>query len=302
MAETADIDRQQFEVVRRGYDIDQVDEFLVRQAEAWRGQLYEAQRRISELEEGVGQLSHLEAEVEQARRQQEALTLTFQTAAQAKDEMLAKAEREAAEHRRATEEEMLKLRVETETETTRLLAEATAKADDLVRTAETEAAETERSARARVNELLSTGEQQTRERQAELDANHVRTRARYRQAEEALSSKVEELNSMRIALVAGLEAIASGGLAALEGVGDQLAAVGIGGTDADESAVQKLLDKSVASYDTGHQEPEHREPEQQEPDHHEPEHQEPEHHEASGQETDRQTVDDQQQPAEELDS
>ncbi len=278
MTDMAGIDREQFEVVRRGYDIDQVDEFLVRQAEAWRERLHEAERRIVELENDAIELRQLGSEVEAARRQQEALTLTFQTAAQAQDEMLAKAEREAAEHRRATEEEMLKLRVETETETTRLLAEATAKADDLVRTAETEAAETERSARARVNELLSTGEQQTRERQAELDANHVRTRARYRQAEEALSSKVEELNSMRIALVAGLEAIASGGLAALEGVGDQLAAVGIGGTDADESAVQKLLDKSVASYDTGHQEPEHREPEYQEPEHREPENQEPEHH------------------------
>ncbi len=101
MTDMAGIDREQVEGVRRGYDIDQVDEFLVRQAEAWRERLHEAERRIVELENDAIELRQLGSEVEAARRQQEALTLTFQTAAQAQDEMLAKAEREAAERQLA---------------------------------------------------------------------------------------------------------------------------------------------------------------------------------------------------------
>ncbi len=227
----AEIDRQNFEVVRRGYDIDQVDEFLVRQAEAWRAELYEARRRLSEMEGELGKIAPLEAEVEQARRQQDALTMTLQTAAQARDEMLAKAESDVASKR-----------AEAEAEIAEELAGAKAQAAQILADAEQEANDVRHQSRMRTDELMMAQEEQLRARQEELDTEHAEAKERYERAEQALAAKITDLNSMREALVTGLEAIASGGLAALEEVGDVLAEVGIVGND--DSAVAELLESS----------------------------------------------------------
>ncbi len=230
----AEIDRQNFEIVRRGYDIDQVDEFLVRQAEAWRAELYEARRRISEMEADVGRIASLEAEVDQARRQQEALTMTLQTAAQARDEMLAKAE-----------QDITVLRSEAEAEISQELAEAKAQAAKVLGDAEQEANDVRHQSRMRTDELMMAQEEQLQTRQAELDTEHAEAKERYEKAEQTLVAKIKDLNSMREALVTGLEAIASGGLAALEEVDDVLAEVGIVGND--DSAVHELLDSGSES-------------------------------------------------------
>jgi DivIVA domain-containing protein len=230
----AEIERQSFEVVRRGYDIDQVDEFLVRQAEAWRNELFESRRRVSELESDLTRLAQLEVEVDQARRQQDALTMTLQTAAQARDEMLAKAEQDVAA-----------LRAECEQEVEQELAEAKAKAAQLLGDAEQESSDIRYQNRLRTDELVMAQEEQLKQRQAELDEAHDEAKGRYELAEQALATKIRDLNSMREALVTGLEAIASGGLAALEEVGDVLEGVGIVGND--DSAVHALLDSTGSS-------------------------------------------------------
>ena len=230
----AEIERQSFEVVRRGYDIDQVDEFLVRQAEAWRNELFESRRRVSELESDLTRLGQLEVEVDQARRQQDALTMTLQTAAQARDEMLAKAEQDVAV-----------LRSECEREVEQELAEAKAKAAQLLGDAEQESSDIRYQNRLRTDELVMAQEEQLKQRQNELDEAHEEAKSRYEVAEQALATKIRDLNSMREALVTGLEAIASGGLAALEQVGDVLAGVGIVGNDS--SAVHELLNSDGSS-------------------------------------------------------
>ena len=224
----AEIERQSFEVVRRGYDIDQVDEFLVRQAEAWRNELFESRRRVTELEGDLTRLAQLEVEVDQARRQQDALTMTLQTAAQARDEMLAKAE-----------QDVTAMRTECENEVERELAEAKAKAAQLLGDAEQESNDIRYQNRLRTDELAMAQEEQLKQRQTELDEAHEEAKSRYEVAEKALAAKIQDLNSMREALVTGLEAIASGGLAALEEVSDVLAGVGIVGND--DSAVHELL-------------------------------------------------------------
>lgn len=227
----ADIERQNFEVVRRGYDIDQVDEFLVRQAEAWRNELYDARRRIAELEGDLTRLGALETEVEQARRQQDALTMTLQTAAQARDEMLAKAEQDVAV-----------LRSEAEQQVEDQLSEAKVKSAEMVAEAEQEANDVRHQSRMRTDELMMAQEEQLSQRRSELDTAHAEAKGRYEIVEATMASKIKDLNSMREALVTGLEAIASGGLAALEEVSDVLADVGIVGND--DTAVKSLLESN----------------------------------------------------------
>lgn len=227
MAELA-ADGPNFDVVRRGYDIDQVHEFLVRQAEAWRSELYEASRRIADLEADVIRLAELETEVEQARNQQEALTMSFHSAAQARDDMLTSAEADVAARKDIAEQEAGKI-----------LAEAQAEAASILADAEREANDVRFTARARTDELMKAQESELVSRKAELDQSYNETIVQYEATQQSLVDKVRELNSMREALVIGLEAIASGGLSALEDVSDQLAAVGI--TSGDDSAVRQLV-------------------------------------------------------------
>jgi DNA repair exonuclease SbcCD ATPase subunit len=226
MAEMAD--GPSFDVVRRGYDIDQVHEFLVRQAEAWRAELYEASRRIADLESDVVRLEELETEVESSRNQQEALTMSFHSAAQARDDMLASAEADIAARKEVAAEEV-----------TQMLAEAKAEAATILADAEREANDVRFSARARTDELMKIQESELVNRKAELDDAYNESVQKYEATKQSLADKVRELNSMREALVIGLEAIATGGLAALEDVSDQLAAVGI--TSGDDSAVRQLV-------------------------------------------------------------
>lgn len=226
MAEMAD--GPGFDVVRRGYDIDQVHEFLVRQAEAWRAELYDASRRIADLENDVVRLEELEAEVESSRNQQEALTMSFHSAAQARDDMLASAEADIAARKEVAAQEV-----------TQMLAEAKAEAASILADAEREANDVRFAARTRTDELMKAQESELVSRKAELDDAYNESVQKYEATKQSLADKVRELNSMREALVIGLEAIATGGLAALEDVSDQLAAVGI--TSGDDSAVRQLV-------------------------------------------------------------
>ena len=226
MAEMAD--GPSFDVVRRGYDIDQVHEFLVRQAEAWRAELYDASRRIADLETDVVRLEELETEVESSRSQQEALTMSFHSAAQARDDMLASAEADIAARKEVAADEV-----------NQMLAEAKAEAATILADAEREANDVRFAARARTDELMKIQESELVNRKAELDDAYNESVQKYEATKQSLADKVRELNSMREALVIGLEAIATGGLAALEDVSDQLAAVGI--TSGDDSAVRQLV-------------------------------------------------------------
>lgn len=181
-----------FQVVRRGYDIDEVDAFLVRQAEAWGEALEESKAHVRALEEEVVGLKS------------------------------AAAERERTEHERAVQLESAEVAARQARE------DAQREAADIVRTAQTEAAalsqEAEQARQARHAAELEKFEAL----QAELDVRHQDARERYAKAESILKAKVEDLDATRQSLVAGLEAIARGGLSGLNAEANQaLAAVGL---------------------------------------------------------------------------
>jgi cell division initiation protein len=92
------IRRQRFEMVRRGFDPQEVGAFLERVAE----RLALAERAMEEAE---ARLSSTASELDEARAAEEALQLTMVAATQAKDEMLARAKTEAEEVRAAAQRE-----------------------------------------------------------------------------------------------------------------------------------------------------------------------------------------------------
>ena len=218
----ADRERENFEVVRRGYDIDQVEQFLVRQAEAWRTELFDARRRIGQLETDLTKLSTLEQEVEQSRQQQDALTMTLQSATQTRDEMLA----QAAEDSSAK------------------LAEAEAAAAQIPADAENEATGIRSQGRQQTDKQLIAQEEEFRQRGEQLQHAHLEAKSRYEMIEATLVSKIQDLNDMREALVSGLEAIATGGLTAMEDIGDAMAGVGL--LDAGQTTAAELPDSPEA--------------------------------------------------------
>lgn len=232
--------QQTFEIVRRGYDVDQVDEFLITQALAWRGELDSADRRVAELEQELVRLGHLEAEVEQARQQQQAVSLALQTAAEIRDKMLAETRTEIADLRAVTEAELGKAGIESAAEADRLGVEAEEQATALVEAAKQSAAEVEEQARAYSNELAQAHEEEYSRRREDADERHAATMARYEEAERVQESKVNELNSIRETLVVSLEAIASGGLAAMGEFKALMAPVGV---------LEKVADATDASPD-----------------------------------------------------
>ncbi len=252
------VDQQTFDVVRRGYDIDQVDQFLIIQARAWSAELDAARDRVAELEQEVQGIGRLEAELDEARRQQEALTLTLQTAAQARDEMLAKTEQEIADLQASNDAALTSLRSEAEEQATALVSEA-----------RNAASEIEQETQVRSLELHREQEDDFARRRAELEQQHIDATQRYAEAAKALKAKVEDLNSMREALVAGLEAIAGGGLSAMRGSEELLASVGIeinttnadiearfdGSSNGEEPATDKAKTEASEPLDKASQEP-----------------------------------------------
>ncbi len=252
-------EKSSFDVVRRGYDQDQVDRFVVKQAEAWRGAVAEVEARLAAAQTEIDQLRPLAEEVEQSRRQQEALTITLASAAQARDQMLAQAEEDSRLQREAATAEAERLRSEAEeyalqmrseadahavqvrseadayavqvrseadgeaesvrseaaTEAERVRSEAESELARVRSEAESEVSELQESMRADILERARTMEEAHKRRTAELDANHQASTDGYRQLEEALRARVTDLHHLRLSLVTGLEAIATGGLARL---------------------------------------------------------------------------------------
>lgn len=204
-----------FQVVRRGYDIDEVDAFLVHQAEAWGEALEESKAQVRSLEEEV---ASMRAASEERDRSEHELAIKLEEADDAVRQAREDAEREAA---------------------------------DIVRTAQAEAAalsqEAEQARQAREVAELEKFEAL----QAELDVRHEDARERYGKAEGILKAKVEDLDATRQSLVAGLEAIARGGLSGLNTEAHEaLAAVGLVDSTAVDAETSSPADDVEAEFES----------------------------------------------------
>ncbi len=178
-----------FRIVRKGYDVEQVDSFLLTQATAWSTELAQSRQENAELR---AHLARQAQEVEAASLSAQSHAVAPNAAANQTDvEIIARAETTAA----------------------RMLAEA------------------DQQAQTRVRAALRAQEEVLAQRQQDLDARFARSKAQYEQILSALQAKVGELQETREALVSGLETIAAGGLAAIEGFSDELPA-----TDLDKPA------------------------------------------------------------------
>jgi cell division septum initiation protein DivIVA len=243
-------EQRSFDVVRRGYDIDQVEKFLVVQAEAWSGELELARTRIAALEEELRRLHGVEAEAMELRHRAESMGAELAEAEQARSTMLAQAGSEAQQIRTEAQREASKLRHDAElararieaearhrtteqenqarvnsnelvVEAERIMAEAVAEANRIRTEASTEAdrvrdsVDTEVSARvdARLTDELAGLE----ERRRKLDEDYIETKSQYERVMAAMSAKVSELRTTHHALITGLQAIAKGGLSQLPG-------------------------------------------------------------------------------------
>ncbi len=209
-------ERNGFEIVRQGYDPDEVEQFLTSQADAWRRALDDAQSRIAQLEAEVHRMAPFEADAANLEHERAELGRRAEAAAAAQAQRLAELKDDVDRTQR-----------EAAADAEHQVAEARTRAATIVDEARRSAESESEAIRRRAEEEHQQLEARHQQRRAELDRSHAETVDRYDKIETALRAKVEELDSMRMALVTGLEAIATGGLAGMGEVADLMVAAGL---------------------------------------------------------------------------
>ncbi|MDJ0960547.1 MAG: DivIVA domain-containing protein [Acidimicrobiia bacterium] len=118
-----------FPVVRRGYDMNEVDRFLTNYGTIWEAKLQEATARIA----------RLEAELEEAKRREEAVHLTLVTATRTKEELMEAAQRDLSDATGNAREQAEKILSEAKFEAFRLVTEANKDAEQIIDQARSDA-------------------------------------------------------------------------------------------------------------------------------------------------------------------
>jgi DivIVA domain-containing protein len=165
----------EFPVVRRGYDMDEVDAFMSRLDTVMDAKLLSASARIEALE----------AELAEAKRHEEAVHLTLVAATKTKDELLVDAQRELTEATGNAREQAERILSEAKREAFRLVTEANRDAEQIIGSAmargETEAAGGSEAVRA------------TAVAAAEAEAEQIRAAARADAENEIAAARTEAL-------------------------------------------------------------------------------------------------------------
>jgi DivIVA domain-containing protein len=165
----------EFPVVRRGYDMDEVDAFMSRLDTVMDAKLLSASVRIEALE----------AELAEAKRHEEAVNLTLVAATKTKDELLVDAQRELTEATGNAREQAERILSEAKREAFRLVTEANRDAEQIIGSAmargETEAAGGSEAVRA------------TAVAAAEAEAEQIRAAARADAENEIAAARTEAL-------------------------------------------------------------------------------------------------------------
>lgn len=205
-----------FPIVRRGYDIDAVEQFLGHQEQDSGRALRAATERITELE----------SQLSDAKAKEEAIHLTLIAATKTKEDLLAKARAEVDSAASTASEEAERILADAQYEAYRLVTEAQESAEEATTEARREAervraeahAEAEAhltAARREAMSIISGVQDETTRlletREAELEIKAQDFHDEYRE----LSERVETLRAVSVDLESRLKAIAAGNLADL---------------------------------------------------------------------------------------
>lgn len=236
--------QKNFDVVRKGYDVTQVDAFVAADAEARASELAEVRKEVAELQtqlehrdkvevEVREEASSLKAEVdrgEKLRMEGQKELSELRAKVDELQEKLDVREAEAADLQRlqtvlSTEQQSLKGKRE------EMLHEVDVEIGDKRRAAEQELAQLRRVAETEMQRLRTDADQQSlsradvalreqqqvlEERREALDVEYASVKGKYDRTLATLNSKVTELQATHTTLVQALEGIAAGGLASMK--------------------------------------------------------------------------------------
>jgi DivIVA domain-containing protein len=175
-----DIRRKTFQLVRRGFDPQEVGAYL----EQLSAHVADVQQRLGQAE---SQISGMEKDLRDAKSAEEAVRLTMMAATQAKEEILAAAQQEAAD-----------LRAQVTAQTEGLHRSAREESEKVLNEARTEALSTLESSRKDAEEMVMAAREES--------ASIVSETAMLRQAMDAARSTLSSLANGALAELAGVEA------------------------------------------------------------------------------------------------
>lgn len=154
-----------FEVVMRGYNRRQVDDYVTRS----RNQIRDLEERLAR---ALDEVEQVRREVAELRNQSAPAKPQHEEVSERMAQILALAEEEAAQKRNSADEEILRVRNEAEEEAKRLVQEATDEADNIRSSAQAQAEQTVSAANTEADRLISGSKEQ-----AERSVEEARTRA-----------------------------------------------------------------------------------------------------------------------------
>lgn len=189
----------EFPIVRRGYDPATVDRFLARLGQRSVERTDALERRIAELEAGL----------DEARRREEAVHLTFVAATKTKEEMLQEASRQLAEAKAVAKEEAERILSEAQYEAFRIVTGAREEAEAAVDEARREAGTAGASGG-------DEGASPTKASTAELD----RIREEFTAEQAGLADRLEQMRTVTSDLEHRLRALAQGTREELEAMNE----------------------------------------------------------------------------------
>ena len=197
-----------FPFVRRGYDPDTVDVFLTELRTKW----------MLRLDQTTSDMAILQKELEEARRREEAIHLTFVAATRTKEEMLEAAGRELDEARAVAKEDADRIVSEAQYEAFRIVTEARQEAEAAITEARRDADTLRNSAADEGASLSATRALELRRLREEFVVEEVELRARVDRMRSAIDEleqrlqrlacgALEELGSMERAIRVETEAL-----------------------------------------------------------------------------------------------
>lgn len=143
-----------FEVVMRGYNRRQVDDYVTRSRNQIRDLEERLARALDEVEQARREIAEVRSQGAPARPQHEEVSERMA-------QILALAEEEAAQKRTAADEEIVRARTEAEDEAKRLVQEATDEADNIRSSAQAQAEQTVSAANTEADRLISGSKEQS---------------------------------------------------------------------------------------------------------------------------------------------
>lgn len=206
---------ERFAVARRGYDAEQVDKYL---------DGLEAQVK-SQLDASAARIKQLEGELADARRNEEAVTLTMVAATKAKEQMLESAQRQLDDATSSAQKKADKLLSEAQYEAYRLVSEAKETSEAALAEARAEAESTLTSARresvAILNQIKEEGSKLREAHESDLEA----MKRRFEEENAELTERITMLRTVAGDLEKRLQAVARGALEDLSDIVGQGPAV-----------------------------------------------------------------------------